>query len=179
MPATPAVFDVKHSTLAANVDKELDPHMFSLQVRAQDISHVKYGFDSKSSCTCLCQCEQQQLPWQVLCSSHPLCFRHAHVLTFFCESCMQHDHSAMMSLCSGLSPASFIAALQKHTAGKLAHPVTSISHPLCCCPALPAACPVCCCTPRRKPSPAATHTLPQRKPTAAYAQSSAQQQSTL
>jgi hypothetical protein len=33
MPATPAVFDVRHSTLAANVDKELDTHMFSLQVR--------------------------------------------------------------------------------------------------------------------------------------------------
>lgn len=32
MPATPAVFDVKHSTLTASVDKELDVHMFSMQV---------------------------------------------------------------------------------------------------------------------------------------------------
>ncbi|KAF6256212.1 cyclin-like protein [Scenedesmus sp. NREL 46B-D3] len=31
MPATPAVFDVKHSTLTASVDKELDVHMFSMQ----------------------------------------------------------------------------------------------------------------------------------------------------
>jgi hypothetical protein len=36
VPATPVAIDVQHSTLAANVDKELDAHMFSMQVRTPD-----------------------------------------------------------------------------------------------------------------------------------------------
>lgn len=46
MPATPVGMDVKHSHLAASADKELDAHMFGMQVmrQAAAIDNTKHLF---------------------------------------------------------------------------------------------------------------------------------------